>query len=68
MHLYVPPMDSVVVDFQDDGQIRIENEDWHAPSLQEQRAVIYAAREEMARLSELVEAIEALGDRARGGH
>ena len=67
MHLYVAPMDSVVVDFSDDGLIRIENEEWCAPSLQEKRAVIYAAREEIARLTELVEMLETLGPKSGRG-
>ena len=67
LHLYVGPMDAVIVDFSEDGQIHVENEAWHSPSLQEQRAVIYAAREEIARLTELVEALEALSERAREG-
>jgi hypothetical protein len=60
-------MDSVVVDFSDDGQIRLENEAWRPPSLQEQRAVIYAAREEIARLTELVDMLDALNQRSHGG-
>lgn len=61
MHLYVPPMDCVVVDYDDHGRIRIENEDWSDPSVQERRAVIYSARDEIARLTELVEILEAKG-------
>jgi hypothetical protein len=67
MHLYVEPMDCVVVDVSDDGRILIENEDWSVPSTQEQRAVIYAARDEIARLTELIDALEALGSQARKG-
>lgn len=65
MHLYVEPMDCVVTDVSEDGRILIENEDWSLPSMQEQRAVIYAARDEIARLTELIEALEALGKKAR---
>ncbi len=65
MHLYVEPMDCVVIDVSQDGRILIENEDWSVPSTQEQRAVIYAARDEIARLTELVEALEALGEQLR---
>jgi hypothetical protein len=54
-------MDAVVVDISDDGRIRLENEDWSQPTLQERRAVIYAARDEIACLTELVETLEALG-------
>lgn len=64
MHLYVEPMDCVVTDVSEDGRIFIENEDWSVPSTQEQRAVIYAARDEIARLTELIEALEALGEKS----
>lgn len=65
MRLYVEPMDCVVIDFGEDGRILIENEDWSVPSMQEQRAVIYAARDEIARLTELIEALDALGAKTR---
>jgi len=61
MHLYVAPMDCVIVDYDEEGRIRIDGEDWSVPSLQEQRAVIYAARDEIARLTELAEILEARG-------
>jgi hypothetical protein len=63
MRLYIAPMDAVLVDFDEAGRIRLDGEEWAVPSLQEQRAVIYAAREEMARLSELVEALDAAAGR-----
>ncbi len=59
MRLYIGPMDAVLVDFDEAGRIRLDGEEWTLPSLQEQRAVIYAAREEMARLTELIEALGA---------
>ena len=34
MHLYVEPMDAVLVDFDTRGQVKFENEDWNVPSLQ----------------------------------
>jgi hypothetical protein len=58
MHLYVSPMDAVVVDFNDAGQIRLQDEEWSSPTLQERRAVIYAAHEEIARLTELLDTLE----------
>jgi hypothetical protein len=61
MHLYVEPMDAVVIDVNENGHIRLANEDWSQPTLQERRAVIYAARDEIARLTELVETLENLG-------
>ena len=56
MRLYVEPMDSVVVEVAADGRVRFENDDlWSTPTLQEQRAIIYAAEQEMSALSELLD-------------
>ena len=38
MRLYVEPMDAVVVDVDAAGRVRLENEDWSEPTLQERRA------------------------------
>ena len=59
MRLYVEPMDSVLVDFDEQGQVRFEDEEWSKPSLQEIRAILYAAEKEMVSLRELVEALDA---------
>jgi hypothetical protein len=67
MHLYVEPMDAVVIDVSDDGRIRLADEDWSRPTMQERRAVIYAARDEIARLTELVETLESIGLAGPGG-
>ena len=58
MKLYVEPMDAVLVDFDAQGRVRFENEDWSTPSLQETRAILYAARNEMVQLTELIEALD----------
>jgi len=58
MKLYVGPMDSVVVDIDTDGRVQLEGEDFRLPSLQERRAIIYAARNELAALTELLDALE----------
>lgn len=58
MKLYVGPMDSVVVDVDADGRVQLEGEEFRAPSLQERRAIIYAARNEIAALTELLEVLE----------
>ncbi|MBI3400843.1 MAG: hypothetical protein HY048_05425 [Acidobacteria bacterium] len=58
-------MDSVVVDVDSDGRVRFEDdirECWHVPSLQERRAIIYAARQEREALTELLEIIEKPAD------
>lgn len=58
MRLYVEPMDAVLVEFDDQGRVRFEDEDWSVPSLQETRAILYAARNELASLTELVELLD----------
>jgi hypothetical protein len=59
MKLYVETMDAVVVDVQADGRVRLENEDWSRPTLQEKRAIIHAAQEALAALGELIEILQA---------
>jgi hypothetical protein len=58
MRLYVPPMDAFVVEIRDDGWVRLEKEDWSKPSLQERRAIIYAAKDELESLQELLEILD----------
>ncbi len=58
MRLYVEPMDVVVVEVDRDGRVKLENDEWIAPTLQEKRAILYAARQELAALTELVDALE----------
>jgi hypothetical protein len=58
MKLYVEPMDAVVVDVDRDGRVRLENEDWSTPTLQERRAIIYAAEKELASLTELLDILQ----------
>ena len=59
MKLFVETMDAVVVDVTDDGRVRIENEDWSQPTLQERRAIIHAAQQELLALGELLEILQA---------
>jgi hypothetical protein len=58
MKLYVGTMDATVVDVDADGRVRLEHEDWSQPTLQERRAIIHAAQEEMAALGELIEILQ----------
>lgn len=58
MLLSIPTMDAVLVDFSDDGRVRLQGEDWCQPTLQESRAIIHAARQEMERLEDLIAAID----------
>jgi hypothetical protein len=55
MRLYVEPMDATVVEVSPDGRVRLDGEDWAAPTLQERRAIIYAAQNELDALKELLE-------------
>jgi len=59
MKLYVGTMEAVVVDVDADGRVRLENEDWAEPTLQERRAIIHAAQEELLALGELIEILQA---------
>ena len=58
MKLYVEPMDAVVVDVDAAGRVRLENEDWRTPTLQERRAIIYAATKTIEELQELIDALQ----------
>jgi hypothetical protein len=64
MRLYVEPMDAVVTGIEQDGRVRydvpgmkgaVTDGEWSQPTLQERRAIIYAAQAEIAALAELVE-------------
>ena len=58
MRLYVEPMDAVLVDVGADGRVRLENEDWTEPTLQEKRAIIHAAQQELSALTELLDILQ----------
>jgi predicted site-specific integrase-resolvase len=58
LRLYVEPMDAVVVEVGPDGRVRLEDEDWRTPTLQERRAIIYAATSSIDDLNELVEILQ----------
>lgn len=58
MKLFVEPMNATVVEVADDGRVRIENEGWSVPTLQEQRAIIYSAQNEIAELSEALDVLQ----------
>ena len=55
MKLSVETMDATVVEVDPDGRVRLEHEGWTVPTLQEQRAILHSAREELASLTELLE-------------
>ena len=58
MRLYIDPMDAVLVEFDPDGKIKLDGEEWSDPTLQERRAILYAARNRLAELEELIEVLE----------
>ena len=58
MKLYVEPMDAFVVDVTEDGRVQVDDQPLAAPTLQERRAILYAAQNEIAALKELVEILE----------
>jgi hypothetical protein len=58
MKLYVEPMAATLVEVDDEGRVRFEKEGWSTPTLQEQRAIIYAAQNELAELTELLEKLQ----------
>jgi hypothetical protein len=58
MKLFVEPMNATVVDVDSDGRVNIENEGWSTPTLQEKRAIIYAAEHEIAALTELLDTLQ----------
>jgi hypothetical protein len=58
LRLYVEPMDAVVVEVDRDGRIRLENEDWRTPTLQERRAIIYEAANAVEDLKELLDILQ----------
>ena len=58
MRLFVEPMDATVVDVDGDGRVNIEKEGWSTPTLQERRAIIYAAEHEIAALNELLDLLQ----------
>lgn len=59
MNLYVEPMDVVVVEIDGGGRVRLKNEtEFFTPSLQERRAILYAAKNEVTELKELIDALD----------
>jgi acyl-CoA reductase-like NAD-dependent aldehyde dehydrogenase len=58
MHLYIKTMDAVLVEFAPDGRVKLQNEEWARPSVQERRAIIHAAKDELESLKELLDVLE----------
>jgi hypothetical protein len=58
MRLFVEPMDATVVEIDAEGRVRLDQDGWSTPTLQERRAIIYAAQEELAALRELLDILD----------
>ncbi len=58
MKLYVDTMDAILVDFDEDGRVRFDREDWRRPMLQERRAVLFSAQREIESLNDLVATLD----------
>jgi acyl-CoA reductase-like NAD-dependent aldehyde dehydrogenase len=59
MRLFVPTMEAVLIEFDEAGRVRFDNdEEWSRPSVQERRAIIHAAKNELESLKELLHALE----------
>ena len=58
VRLPVPTMDAVIVEFDEEGQVRYEDGEWSRPTVQETRAIIHAAREQIAALEELLASLD----------
>ena len=51
-------MDAFLVEFDEHGRIRFDHEDWSTPSVQERRAIIHAANDQLDHLKELLDVLE----------
>ena len=58
MRLYVETMDAVLVEFNQHGKVRFDGEEWSVPTLQERRAVLYAAQNQVNELQELIQSLD----------
>ena len=58
MRLFVPTMDAVLVEFDETGRVRFDNEEWSMPSVQERRAIIHAANDQIDDIKELLAVLE----------
>jgi|TARA_B100000586_G_scaffold127149_1_gene91890 hypothetical protein len=58
MRLYVDTMDAVLVEYESDGRVKLDGEDWMMPSLQERRAILHAAQTQVEQLQDLVLALD----------
>ena len=58
MKLFVETMDAVLVEFNQHGKVRFDGEEWSVPTLQERRAILYAAQNQVNELQELIQSLD----------
>ena len=58
MRLFIPTMDAFLVDFDEAGRVRFDHEEWSMPSVQERRAIIHAANDQVDDLRELLAVLD----------
>ena len=58
MRLFVETMDAVLVEFNQHGKVRFDGEEWSVPTLQERRAILYAAQNQVNELQELIQGLD----------
>ena len=59
MRLFVPTMEAFLIEFDETGRVRFEDDqEWSTPSVQERRAIIHAVKAELADLNELLDVLE----------
>jgi len=58
MKLFVEPMNATVTEVDGDGRVRIKDEGWTTPTLQELRAIIFSAQREIDELTEALAILE----------
>jgi hypothetical protein len=58
MRLFIPTMDAFLIEFDSSGRVRLEKDGWSSPSVQERRAIIHAAKDELENLKELLDVLD----------
>ena len=58
MRHFVETMDAVLAEFNQHGKVRFDGEEWSVPTLQERRAILYAAQNQVNELQELIQSLD----------
>lgn len=59
MRLFVPTMEAFVIECDATGRVKFEDDgEWSTPSVQDRRAIIHAATNELESLKELLDVLE----------